>query len=85
MVDSINVERPNSFNLAGPNSKYAVHDTPAGFWAGLWHGWLVPFTFLASLFDQNIKMYEPVNNGRWYVFGFLMGIAGSVGGTGSAT
>ena len=40
MADSINVERPNSFNLAGPNSND---------------------------------------------FGFLMGVASSVGGTGSAT
>ncbi len=36
--------------LAGTGSKYKLPDAePAGFWARLWHGVLLPITFIASL------------------------------------
>lgn len=52
----------------------------AGFWLGLWHGMIVFFSFIGSLFSDNIGMYEVANNGGWYDFGFLLGIGGVAGG-----
>jgi hypothetical protein len=45
----------------------------AGFWLGLWHGFICPITFLISLFDDRVGIYEVVNNGHWYDFGFVLG------------
>ena len=72
--------------VAGPND---LVDTPnadgniAGFFFGLWHGIIAPFTFLASLFFDSIQMYEVHNSGGWYDFGFVLG-AGILGGGGAA-
>jgi hypothetical protein len=30
----------------------------AGFWLGLWHGIICPVTFLISLFNDNVNIYE---------------------------
>ena len=72
---------------AGSNSLANVETTAgdvAGFWLGLWHGFIVLFTFIASLFKDNVGVYEVHNNGGWYNFGFLMGMmmffSGSQGG-----
>lgn len=54
----------------------------AGFWQGLWHGFISPFTFIISLFSENLAVYEVHNNGNWYVFGFLMGASIIFGGSG---
>jgi hypothetical protein len=67
----------NSLAVAGSNSKYKEPGAaPAGFWGGLWHGSIAPFTFLISLWNDGISIYETNNNGRWYEFGFLLGIGG---------
>ncbi len=76
----------NVLIVAGPNSKYKQPDAePAGFWAGLWHGIIAPITFIISLFNPDVKMYETNNNGGWYDFGFLIGASCSLGGTGAST
>lgn len=73
-------QKPNILALAGPNSKYAVKGaSPAGFWAGLWHGIVSPLAFLIGLFTPNVKIYETKNNGKWYDFGFLLGAGGYSG------
>ena len=54
----------------------------AGFWLGLWHGFISPFTFVASLFVDDVGIYEVHNNGGWYNFGFLLGAAAILGGSG---
>lgn len=74
----------NILAVAGPNSKYKLPDAkPAGFWAGFWHGLILPITFLVSLFNPNVRIYETNNRGRLYDFGFLLGASGSLGGSGS--
>lgn len=55
----------------------------AGFWLGLWHGIIAPFTFVISLFTDNVNLYEVHNSGNWYDFGFVLG-AGILFGGGSA-
>ena len=55
-----------------------------GFWLGLWHGLIAPFTLLFSLFSDHVRMYAYPNVGRWYDFGFLLGISAWGGGGGAA-
>jgi hypothetical protein len=75
----------NALAVAGPNSKYNLPGaTPAGFWAGVWHGVICPITFLVSLFTPEVRIYEKNNNGRWYDFGLVIGISGAFGGSGAA-
>ena len=76
----------NPLAIAGSRSRYKLPDAnPAGFWAGVWHGMIGPIMFVVSLFNPNVSMYEINNNGRWYEFGFLIGISGSVGGSGASS
>ena len=75
---------PNSFSVAGWNSKYKeLGARPAGFWSGLWHGIVAPITFIVSLFVDGVSIYETTNNGRWYEFGFMLGF-GAYAGTAAA-
>lgn len=69
----------------GPNqSKGTVseRDGVAGFWLGLWQGFIAPFVFVASLFKRDLGIYEVHNNGAWYNFGYLFGLACFFGGGG---
>ncbi|MEJ5311374.1 MAG: hypothetical protein WHX52_16550 [Anaerolineae bacterium] len=71
----------NALAVAGPNSKFQQPDAkPAGFWAGLWHGIILPITFIIRLFNPNVGIYETNNNGKWYDFGFFLGVSASFGG-----
>jgi hypothetical protein len=71
----------NILAVAGPGSKYQIPGAkPAGFWAGLWHGIILPITFLVSVDNPRVRIYETHNCGRLYDFGFFIGIAGSFGG-----
>ena len=65
---------------AGPNVAAAGPAQEAGFWLGLWHGIIVPITFLISLFTDDVNIYEVANNGNWYDFGFVLGLTVSFGG-----
>lgn len=50
-----------------------------GFWWGLLHGMLAPFSLIGSFFDPTIRAYAAPNSGWWYDLGFVLGI-GSLGG-----
>lgn len=52
---------------------------PAGFFWGVWHGWIAPFSLIIGLFDKNIRVYEIVNTGWWYDLGFYMAIISGFG------
>jgi hypothetical protein len=45
-----------------------------GFWGGLWHGMIAPFTFIGHLFNKDVTVFAMNNNGSWYMFGFLLGV-----------
>ena len=47
-----------------------------GFFGGLWHGFIAPFDFIGMLFNKEITMYAPNNNGGLYALGFLLGSGG---------
>ncbi|MBN1120580.1 MAG: hypothetical protein JXJ17_05840 [Anaerolineae bacterium] len=59
--------------LAGADSRFDA-EMPAGFFTGMWHGLLAPFTLLADLFGANVSMYESTNVGPQYDLGFLIGL-----------
>lgn len=54
--------------------KECLNGNPFGFWYGLWHGIIAPFSFIGSLFNDDIAIYAVNNNGGWYDFGFILGI-----------
>lgn len=61
---------------AGVNPEVGAADADgdiAGFFMGLWHGFIAPITFFISLFTDNVNIYEVHNNGNWYDFGFVLG------------
>ena len=55
----------------------------AGFWLGLWHGFIAPVPFVISLFTDDVNLYEVHNNGNWYDFGFVLGAGILFGGGGA--
>lgn len=59
----------------------AVHEE-VGFWYGLWHGIILPFAWVISLFDSDVAIYAIYNNGGWYDFGFVLGATSFFGGCG---
>lgn len=70
---------------AGPNPEVGAGANPPGFWLGLWHGLIVPVTFVISLFTDQVSVYEVANNGNWYDFGYVAGIVMALGGGGGAS
>ena len=65
----------NILDIAEPNSPYKLPGaTPAGFWAGWWHGIIAPLLFWVSLISPSIRVYETNNKGRRYDLGFLLGV-----------
>jgi len=65
---------------AGPNAAVDTGPDPAGFWLGLWQGFIVPVTFVISLFTDHVNIYEIQNNGNWYDFGYVLGLSCAFGG-----
>jgi hypothetical protein len=57
----------------GPD-ELAQAGSVAGFWRGLWHGLIAPVTFVISLFNHDVGIYEIRNNGHMYDLGFVLGI-----------
>jgi hypothetical protein len=53
-----------------------------GFLLGLLHGFIVMFSFIASLFSD-YRIYAYPNSGGWYDFGFLIGAMSFFGGGGA--
>jgi hypothetical protein len=53
----------------------------AGFWKGLWHGFIMLFTFIISLFKDNVGIYEANNSGNLYNLGYLFGVMVFFGGS----
>jgi hypothetical protein len=68
-------------SIGTPNAQGST----AGFWLGLWQGFIAPIVFLVSLFKHTLTIYEVHNNGAWYNFGYLFGLACFFGGSGNRT
>ncbi len=55
-------------------------EKPAGFFWGIWHGWVAPVSLVIGIFKKNIRIYEVNNAGWWYDLGFYIAIIGGFGG-----
>ena len=63
-----------------PGSGHSTSDNPAGFFTGIWHGWIAPVSLLwGLLFNSDIRVYEIYNTGWWYDLGFYIAIIGGFG------
>ncbi len=67
--------------LAGciPGDGSITPDDPAGFFWGIWHGWIAPISLILSIFKEPYQLYEPINSGFGYDFGFYIALLGGFG------
>lgn len=61
--------------------KECVDVDPYGFWGGLWHGMILPFAWIGSLFNNDVAIYAVNNSGGWYDFGFILGAGALTSGS----
>jgi len=62
-----------------PGGGSSTQENPAGFFSGIWHGWIAPISLIWGLFNPSIRLYEQFNTGWWYDFGFYIAIVGGFG------
>jgi len=53
---------------------------PAGFFSGIWHGWIAPLSLIVGIFSDRVTLYETYNTGWWYDLGFYMAVISGFGG-----
>lgn len=63
-----------------PGDGKHTEERPAGFFWGIWHGWIAPISLIVGLFNKNLRVYEVFNTGWWYDFGFYVAIIAGFGG-----
>ncbi|CAM3573533.1 hypothetical protein [Erysipelothrix anatis] len=61
-----------------PNN-VATEVNPAGFFSGLWHGWIAPFSLILSFFNPELSIYQVYNTGFTYNLGFYIAIISGFG------
>lgn len=54
----------------------------AGFFSGIWHGWIAPVSLVWHLFNDDVRIYETNNTGIWYDVGFYIAIISGFGSLG---
>ena len=64
--------------VPGDGAKDAAN--PAGFFSGVWHGWIAPVSLILSLFNKDLSIYETFNNGLLYNIGYYMAVISPFGG-----
>lgn len=71
-----------SLTLTGcvPGDGTYTISNPAGFFWGIFHGWMAPISLIIGLFSKNIRVYEIMNTGWLYDFGFYIAIISGFGG-----
>ena len=69
-----------TFSGCFPGGGSSSAGEPAGFFMGIWHGWIAPVSLIAGLFKDGIRVYEPFNTGWWYDFGFYIAVIAGFGG-----
>lgn len=63
-----------------PGSEASRSGNPAGFFMGVWHGWIAPISLIVGIFNHDIRVYETINSGWWYDFGFYIAVISGFGG-----
>jgi len=54
----------------------------AGFFSGVWHGWIAPVALFVHIFDDTVRIYEANNTGIWYDLGFYIAVISGFGSLG---
>ena len=62
-----------------PGSGVASPRQPAGFFLGIWHGWIAPLSLILGLLEPEVRIYEVYNTGIAYDFGFYVAVIGGFG------
>jgi len=55
-------------------------DYRAGFFRGIWHGWIAPVSLIWHFFNPQVRIYEVHNTGWSYDFGFYIAVISGFGG-----
>jgi hypothetical protein len=63
-----------------PGDGACTAQKPAGFFWGIWHGWVAPVSLIIGLFKHHIRVYEACNNGWLYDLGFYIAVISGFGG-----
>jgi polyferredoxin len=63
-----------------PGSSNYSPAEPAGFFSGVWHGWIAPLSLIVGIFKDGVRIYEPNNTGWWYDLGFYVAVIAGFGG-----
>lgn len=63
-----------------PGTLRTTGKKPAGFFLGIWHGWIAPISLIVGFFDPKVRIYEVFNAGWLYDFGFYIAIISGFGG-----
>ncbi|MFY9176416.1 MAG: hypothetical protein WBI74_11570 [Caldicoprobacterales bacterium] len=62
-----------------PGDGRNTQQKPAGFFWGIWHGWMAPISLIIGIFDDRIRIYEVFNKGWTYDFGYYIAIISGFG------
>jgi fructose-specific phosphotransferase system IIC component len=62
-----------------PGGGYFDEDRRAGFFTGIWHGWIAPVSLVYGFFNDDVRIYEEQNVGWWYDLGFYVAVIGGFG------
>lgn len=71
-----------TFALTGctPGGGSYSPDNPAGFFWGIWHGWIAPISLVLGFFSSGVRIYEVNNTGWLYDLAFYMAVISGFGG-----
>lgn len=69
-----------SLSACLPGDGQIASGNTAGFFWGIWHGWMAPISLIFSIFNRSIRIYEVNNSGLGYDFGYYMAIISGFGG-----
>lgn len=56
-------------------------EEPAGFFSGLWHGFIIFFSAIGKLFGFDVGIHAVHNTGWPYWLGFVIGLSTTLGGS----
>lgn len=62
-----------------PGDRRYTQEKPAGFFWGIWHGWIAPVSLIVGFFNRSVRIYEVNNTGWFYDLGFYISIIGGFG------
>lgn len=68
-----------TFSACAPGAVERDETSSAGFFWGIWHGWIAPISLIWHFFNPEIRIYEVNNTGWWYDLGFYIALIGGFG------